>query len=318
VPKKTISQKKRSSPLLAPLRLIQFRAGYNLPVHVAREMGGFARYGLALELEYTPGSDYLIEALKKGSFQIAHTAADDLVAEVETEAGHSDLFLFMGIFSGLLSLVGSAENPDIHSLRGKPLGVDARTSGFVFLLEKKLRSVGFGPGDYRLLETGGLEKRFRALLEGKFAATILSPPYVEEALEVGCHLLARPEELIPVYQATCGIARRSWAKKNHDLLVRYIRAYVEATRWCFDPKNRPACLDLLMKHNAIGLSSAQKTLAALLDPKNGLYPNAELNLPGIATVLELRAEMGYLKRPLPSPDKYFDLSYYRMALSSLE
>ncbi len=69
-----------------------------------------------------------------------------------------------------------------------------------------------------------------------------------------------------------------------------------------------------MEHNGIKLSSAEKTLDALLDPKNGLYPNAELNLPGIAAVLELRAELGYLKRPIPQPDKYLDLSYYQTAL----
>lgn len=301
---------------VASLRLIQFRAGYNLPVHVAIEKGLFARHGLDVQFDYTPGSDYLIAALKAGKFEIAHTAADDLVADVEAEASHSDLFLFMGIFGGLLSLMGAPENPDIHSLRGKLVGVDARTSGFVFPLEKKLRSMGFGPGDYTLVEAGGLEKRFRALLEGKFAATILSSPYVEEALEAGCHLLAGPDELIPVYQATCGIARRSWARQNPDLLVSYIRAYVQATRWCFDPKNRAACLELLMKHNAIKRSSADKTLAALLDLKNGLHPDAELNLPGVAAVIELRAELGYLTRSLPPPEKYVDLSYYQKAIRS--
>jgi len=301
---------------LTELRLIQFRAGYNLPIHVAIERRHFARHGLDVVFEYTPGSNYLIEALKAGKFEIAHTAADDLVADVEAQAGHSDLFLFMGIFSGLLSLVGSPENPDIYSLQGKSLGVDARTSGSVFPLEKKLRSVGFGPRDYMLVEAGGLEKRFQALLEGKFAATILSPPYVEEALDAGCHLLAPPDELVPVYQATCGTARRSWAQKNSDLLVKYIRAYVDATRWCFDPKHRKACLDLLMKHNGIKLSSAEKALDALLDPKNGLYPNAELNLPGVAAVIELRAEMGYLKRPLPPVEKYINLSYYQRAVGS--
>jgi ABC-type nitrate/sulfonate/bicarbonate transport system substrate-binding protein len=299
------------------LRMIQFRAGYNLPVHVAIEQGQFARHGLNVEFEYTPGSDYLIGALKAGKFEIAHGAADDLVADVEAEGDHSDLFLFMGIFGGLLSLVGTPENPDLQSLRGKSLGVDARTSGFVFPLEKKLRSMGFGPGDYTLVEAGGLERRFRALLEGKFAATILSSPYIEEALESGCHLLARPDELIPVYQATCGIARRSWAAQHPDLIVGYIRAYLEATRWCFDPRNRQACLGHLMKHNGIKLSSAEKTLDALLDPQNGIYPNAELNLPGVAAVLELRADLGYLKRPLPAVEKYLDLSYYRKAIGNL-
>jgi ABC-type nitrate/sulfonate/bicarbonate transport system substrate-binding protein len=300
------------------LHLIQFRAGYNLPVHVAIERGYFAQQGLTVDVSYTPGSAYLVEALKAGRFEIGHAAADDLVADVEGKkmsgSDASDLFLFMGIFTGLISLVGSPGNPDIDSLLGKSLAVDAKRNGFVLVLEKKLRSIGFGPKDYNLVEVGGWESRYLALLEGKFAATLLTPPYTGEALRAGCHLLARANEMIPVYQATCGIARRSWARENADALTRYIRAYVEATRWCFDPKNRKDCLDLLMKHDGIKRSSAEDTLDALLDPKNGLHPEAELNLAGITAVAELRAEMGYLMRPVPPPEKYVDLSYYRRVI----
>lgn len=300
------------------LRLIQFRAGYNLPVHAAMEIGHFARHDLKLDVSYTPGSAYLVEALKAGDFEIGHAAADDLVADVESKkmgvTEVSELFLFMGIFTGLISLVGSPRNPDMDSLRGKSLAVDARRNGFVLVLEKKLRSIGFGPKDYNLIEVGGWENRYRALLDGKFAGTLLTPPYTGEALEAGCRLLAHGDELMPVYQATCGLARRNWARENADALTRYIRAYVEATRWCFDPKNRKYCLDLLMKHNGIKRSSAEDTLDALVDPKNGLHPEAELNLAGITAVLELRAEMGYLTFPVPAREKYVDLSYYRRAL----
>lgn len=300
------------------LRLIQFRAGYNLPVHVAMEMGHFARHDLKLDISYTPGSIYLMNALQAGEFQIGHAAVDDLVAHIEGQTGTptqvSDLFLFMGIYGGLISLVGSPEHRDVRSLRGKTLAVDARTSGFVLVLERKLRSMGFRRSDYNLVEVGGWESRCRALLEGNYAATLLTPPYVGEALEAGCHLLARADEMIPVYEATCGLARRSWARENADVLARYIRAYVEATRWCFDPKNRKDCLDLLMKHNGIKRSSAEDTLDALLDPRNGLHPKAELNLAGITAVLELRAEIGYLMPPVPPAEKYVDLSYYRRAV----
>lgn len=269
-------------------------------------------------MAYTPGSIYLMNALQAGEFEIGHAAADDLVAHIEGQTGIptqvSDLFLFMGIYSGLISLVGSPEHRDIHSLKGKALAVDAKTSGFVLVLEKKLRSTGFGSKDYNLVEVGGWESRYRALLEGRFAGTLLTPPYTGEALKAGCHLLARADELIPVYQATCGLACRSWARKNADALTRYIRAYVEATQWCFDPKHRKDCLDLLMKHNGIKRSSAEDTLDALLDPKNGLHPEAELNLAGIRAVLELRAEMGYLTLPVPAAAKYVDLSYYRRAV----
>ena len=64
--------------------------------------------------------------------------------------------------------------------------------------------------------------------------------------------------------------------------------------------------------------AAERTLDALLDPDYGLYPEAELNLPGVEAALELRSEMGFLNRPLPPVDKYIDLSYYRKAVAGLK
>ena len=304
---------------LNQLRLIQFRAAYNLPVHAAVERGIFAKHGLEIEVVYTPGSDFLIAALQTGQFQIGHPAADDVVAAVESNDSdrESDLFLFMGLHSGLMSLIAAPEFPDVQLLRGRLLGVDSRVTGFVFLLERFLRSRGFSPNDYELVEVGGWEHRYRALLEKKIAAALLTAPYIDDALATGCHLLARGQELSSVYQATCGAARRAWARDHEALLARYIRAYVEATRWCFEPRNRRECSKLLARHHALDQARAEKTLQAILDPDSGLYPQAELNLPGIAAVLALRAEMGRLTAPLPPVEKYIDLSYYRSALSGL-
>ena len=300
---------------LRRLRLIQFKAGYNLPVHVGREKGIFERYGLEINFAYTPGSLYLAEALRKGEFEIAHTGADDVVADVEDYgSGPGGLFLFMGLHSGLLSLVGAPGMNTVESLRGKTLAVDARASGFVFILEKLLRSKGFTLADYDFVEIGGWEKRYEALLEGKFSGTLLTPPFVGNALERGCHLLARGDQIVPCYQATGGAAKRSWAEQHRDVLVSYIRATIEATRWCFEPKNRSQCIELLGKHNDIEGRAAENTLDALLDPDYGIYPEAELNLPGIEAALELRAEMGFLNRPVPGVERYVDLSYYRKAV----
>jgi hypothetical protein len=43
-------------------------------------------------------------------------------------------------------------------------------------------------------------------------------------------------------------------------------------------------------------------------------PKATVNLPGLRSVLELRAEMGFFKQPLPRVEKYIDLSYYDRAV----
>jgi ABC-type nitrate/sulfonate/bicarbonate transport system substrate-binding protein len=302
------------------LRLLQFRAGYNLPVHAAVEHGIFATHDLEVEVAYTPGSDYLIEALQTGKCEIAHPAADDLVAAVESKSHENnpevDLFLFMGLHSGLLSLIAAPEYPDVESLRGKLLGVDSRRTGFVLLLEKFLRSKGFGLADYRLVEIGGWEFRYRALLDKQIAATLLTSPFVSDALASGCRLLAHGDDILPVYQATCGAARKAWARDHGEILVRYIRAYLAATRWCFNPSNRRACWDLLKKYSGLDEKRAENTLATLLDPDRGLYPDAELKIPGLTAVLALRAEMGHLQPPLPPAEKYIDLSYYQRAVGA--
>jgi ABC-type nitrate/sulfonate/bicarbonate transport system substrate-binding protein len=297
------------------LRLIQFRAAYNLPVHAAVENGIFARHGIEVEVAYTPGSDFLIAALQDGKFEVGHPAADDVVAAVEGEAG-CDLFLFMGLHSGLLRLVAAPEYPSVQSLRGQTLGVDSRHTGFVFLLEKFLRSTGFSPQEYRLVEIGGWEFRYRALLEKKIAATLLTSPYIEDAVDSGCHLLARDREIQPVYQATCGAASRAWARAHEAPLVQYLKAYLEATRWCFNPANRDSCLRLLKQHMSLDEKRGAIALASILDPRHGLYPDAALNIPGVAAALELRAEMGYLAIPPPAVDKYIDPSYYRKAVAT--
>jgi len=297
------------------LRLILFRAGYNLPIHAGQERGIFARHGLEIDISYTPGSLYSSEALRRGEFEIGHTGADDIVADVEDfGGGASGLFIFMGLHSGLLSVVGAPGLTSVESLHGKELAVDARASGFVFVLEKLLRSSGFGPDDYKFVEVGGVDRRYQALVEGKFAGTLLMPPFAANAVARGCHLLARGDQIVSCYQGTVGAAKRSWAEKNRDLLVSYIRAYVEATKWCFDASNRAVCLALLAKHNGLDGKTAEETLDALLDLNYGLYPAAAVNLPGVQSVMELRAEMGFLKPPLPPLEKYIDLSYYDRAV----
>jgi ABC-type nitrate/sulfonate/bicarbonate transport system substrate-binding protein len=296
------------------LKLIQFRAAYNLPVHAGIETGIFARHGLALETAYTPGSLYISQALKDGEYDIGHTGADDIIAAVENDKG-SDLFIFMGLHSGLFSLVGAPDCASVDALFGRSIGVDARTSGFVFVLENMLRARGFAAGDYQLIEIGGWESRYRALMEGKIAATLLTEPFILNALGAGCHLLARDFEMIRSYQGTCGAASRRWAEQNPDRLIRYIRAYAEATQWCFDTANRRACLDILARHNEIDGTAAEHTLDALLHPEHGLFANAAVNKSGVTAALELRAALGYLANPIPPVEKYVDVSYYRTAFN---
>ena len=100
------------------LKLIQFRAAYNLPIHAGIETGIFSRHGLALETAYTPGSLYISQALNEGQYDIGHTGADDVIAAVESDK-RADLFIFMGLHSGLFTLVGAQDCAGIEALFGR-------------------------------------------------------------------------------------------------------------------------------------------------------------------------------------------------------
>jgi hypothetical protein len=54
---------------------------------------------------------------------------------------------------------------------------------------------------------------------------------------------------------------------------------------------------------------AGPTYDVLAKSKDGLYPDAHIDAPGIQTVLDLRVENGLLKAPTPAPSRYYDTSY---------
>ncbi len=166
------------------LKLIQFRAAYNLPIHAGIETGIFARHGLALETAYTQAPYISAKLLNEGRYDIGHTGADDVIAAVENDDG-SDLFIFMGLHSGLFTLVGAPDCASIDALFGRSIGVDAKTSGFALVLERMLHARGFAGDDYQLIEVGGWESRYRALMEEKITATLLTEPFVRNALSGG-------------------------------------------------------------------------------------------------------------------------------------
>jgi len=299
---------------LETIRLLQFRAAYNLPVHAGIEAGIFARHGLALDVAYTPGTAFLSDALREGRCDIGHTGADDVIADIESGRG-ADFFIFMSLHGGLFSLVGAPDCRSIGALAGRRIGVDAKSNGFALVLERMLQTRGISRDAYELVVLGGWESRYKALLEGQISATLLTEPFVDGAVRAGCNLIAGDFEMIPSYQGTCGAASRRWAADRPERLIRYIGAYVEATRFCFERANRQVCLDLLARHNDIHGRAAEHTLDFLLDPQHGLYPAAALNRAGMQAVLELRAELGYLARPIAPLEKYLDLSYYEAAMS---
>src|ERR1700704_2094801 len=120
------------------VNLIAFPGGFNWPVWVAQEKGLFAKHGVAVNVTPTPNSGFQLTGLIEGKFDIAMTAIDNLIAyregQGEAKIDGPDLIAFMGGDDGFLRLVAVPEIRNISELRSKTVSVDARTTGYAFVL----------------------------------------------------------------------------------------------------------------------------------------------------------------------------------------
>jgi ABC-type nitrate/sulfonate/bicarbonate transport system substrate-binding protein len=298
-----------------------FPGGFNWPSFVAQEKGFFEQNGIRVVLQATPNSMAQMTGLAEGKFDIAITAVDNIVAYVEGEGQapigpQPEFFAFMGSDSGFLSLLAAPEIKNFAALRGKTLSVDARSTGYAFVLFEMLARNGLSPDDYRIEEAGGMVQRWNALRERKHAATLLSAPFNIVAVQQHFNEFARATDVIGPYQGNVGATRRAWARQNKDKVIAFIRGYAEAIDWLYEPRNREEAIRILVK-NVPDISQviARESYGRLLDPKDGFLRDARINLQGLRTVLVLRSRYAEAAKKLTDPMKYYDPAYYDSAMN---
>jgi ABC-type nitrate/sulfonate/bicarbonate transport system substrate-binding protein len=278
-----------------------FPGGFNWGLYVGQDKGFFAQHGITVETQATPNSVTQMTDFAEGKFDIAMTAVDNIVAYVEGQGEapigpQPDFMAVMGSDSGFLSLVTSPAIKRIAELAGKPLSVDAMTTGYAFVLYEIMRRNGLDKdrGDYEIVRAGGMVQRWNALREGRHAATLLSAPY---------NIIAKNE-------GNVAAVRRPWAKQNRSNVVAYISGYRRSIAWLYQPSNRIEAIEILRRHlPQMPPDIAEASHAELLDPVRGFYRTGDIDRAGLASVLELRSRYGRPSRLLNDPAKYCDLSY---------
>ncbi len=282
------------------LRLIAFSRP---PALVAADHGGhFAAESLAVELTQARGSAPQIDALLAGEFDLAHTAADNVVMRIDRD--EADLTVVLVAELGIAQrLVVRPEISSIADLRGRALGVDAVESGYATLLYAMLERRGLARDAYRPVSVGGTAQRLDALLDGTIAGAMLAPPHDIRALAAGARIVASASEDFPGYPALTVAARRTWARAHQDLVGRYCRALLRGARWAADPGNRARVIDLLA---AAGDSpeAAIATYEAEARAREVAAPTLAQARAAIARVVELR----HFGKP-PGVERYFDHAF---------
>jgi hypothetical protein len=301
---------------LTPLVVSAFPNAKALPLWLGEAQGVFARFGIELAIDLTPGSDVQREKLIDGRIQIAQADVDNALQLIVE--GH-DVIIAMGGESGMNDFIVQADVASFSDLRGRVLVVDAPNTAYALLARKLLSHAGLEAGvDYQIKPIGNASKRFKAMLEDPSnAGGVMNPPFSSEAKLRGMKSLGRLTDLLGPYQAGGAFLRRDWAVANSATLERYIKAYVTCLRQVLDPAKKDASIDLLMEKLDLNRDVASATYDQLVDSGFGFQRDAKLDLPGLENMLMTRAQTQGRDARLDDRATYIDESWYRRALADL-
>lgn len=275
------------------------------PHVVAEHKGFFAGENLEVRFHHTTYAPDHNRGMAEGRWDFTLSSADTMIARTTTDG--VDYMLFMQSEEGLSAyLIGQPGVDSIEKLRGKLLAGDPGDSNLDLIRKKILRTHGIGDTEYEIEIIGSSPVRLEAFLQGRVAAAMLTPPASDKALAAGGVLLANSEKYVPGWPLNCGWTLRPWLIEHRDLVVRFIRGWAAATDWLLTPENREETIALVMEKEKL-------TRAGSEDAYRKVVPKARINPAALATVIELRKEMGVYQPPFDPPERFYDPSYWSEA-----
>jgi ABC-type nitrate/sulfonate/bicarbonate transport system substrate-binding protein len=279
---------------LTPLRLGLFSP--SLPHLVAVREGYYEDRGVTVEQQRIPSSAWLLRALRDGDLDVALTSPDNIANFRLNKVGDGrlDARIIAAVDqAGSISLMGRPGIDAPGQVRLGTVAVDARSSGFAFLLYELLNSQDLAPEvDYRVLEAGGTPSRFAALLAGSFEATILNAGFDVRAQAGGGSLLIPTVDVIPDYLSTVLAARGEYLDQAPGPVSRFVSGFRQAMNYCLDPGHHADCTDLVVSEWQVNPDVAARMVDAVADARAGVVPDAVITPAQLEVVLELRKRWG--------------------------
>ncbi|HEX9465417.1 MAG TPA: ABC transporter substrate-binding protein [Alphaproteobacteria bacterium] len=288
------------------------------PLYVAEEKGFLREERLSVELIALASGDKLSFALLSGSIDMVNYTPDWFVRAIEK--GETDLKIVLS--SGNVPVYSLVVTKDIHSyadLKDKRIAVSTVKAADAYFTRKMMAAHGLADADYILIQAGATPERAAALKAGSVSASLIAPPIDQRVIddEGGLARLDVTSSAITHYAWQTQTVKESWAVKNRATLVGYIRAWMKATRWLYDPANKEEAIRILMRELKLEDRYARTAYEMYFGPTLTIAKDGEIDLIGIQELLNGLVEQGDMRAPTPPPQKYVNLSYWEEARKSL-
>ena len=161
------------------------------------------------------------------------------------------------------ALTAQPEIKTIRELTGKVIGVNAPTDAMGMSAKMILKGNRIDPSQVTFLSTQVTENAYKALLTKRIAATLLPPPYAEEAEAKGYSRLAEAKDYAPL--STIGLVTSVQAlTKNPGTAQAMVRVLLKTLAYLQNPMNRHELVQYVSASFKMDSSVADKALASML------------------------------------------------------
>jgi NitT/TauT family transport system substrate-binding protein len=282
------------------------------PLWLTNDAGIFKKYNIDPEFIYIAGGPPSLQALIAGDVQIAFTAGG---ATVAANLQGSDAVLLGASIDSLPFELWSI--PDIkhpEQLKGTRLGVSRIGATTDFIARYLLKKWNLQPDkDVAIFQTGSGPQVFAALKGGSVQSGVLSTgPETLNAEAAGYFRLADVSASGLVYPFGPFAARQAFVKSHGDLVMRFMKAYVEGIhRFKTD---KAAALAVLEKYTKQKPTPAAEKIYELYATK--YFKRApEATAPAVQTILEELSATRSLP-PGVAPQRFVESRFIRELIAS--
>jgi ABC-type nitrate/sulfonate/bicarbonate transport system substrate-binding protein len=198
-------------------------------MHIAKDRGLFAKYGLVAETIYIPGGSTNVQVLISGSLDLSQlSGAPGVAANLEG----ADLVYFLGLLDKLnYQLITRPEIKSVEQLRGGKFGVSRFGSSADFGMRAMLKRVGVDPvKEATILQIGDEPARIAAIKSGNIDGTVANAPFGIEAERLKLNVIADSVKMDIPFFNTGLLGSKRYLDKQEPKVMNFLRAYLEAIK----------------------------------------------------------------------------------------
>ena len=274
----------------------------NSPIWVMEDRKLLQRQGVDPEIIAINASPTVLQALLANEIEAASISVTTLTS---SRLAGADTVMIFGVVPTFADHIVSLSNiTAAEQLRGKSAGVNRLGSTSDLGLRLALKKLGIDPDrDVKILPTGSTAERFAALSKGITQFTIIPEPFLTQAEKLGFRNLYNISDLKIPFWWNGILSRESIVKTKRPLMMKLVRAMVEAIHII---KTEKEYAKGLFKKN-LGVNDPEGLERAYKDYNNAFpevpYPHPE----GVKTMLDDLASKNP-KAAAADPKTYVDMS----------